>query len=126
MFLRSAGLATHIMNNQIKSVILLMGFPFLLLLMLAGFFASMSALQQASGVYRPVVEGANTALNAYVGASRCNGANTRPASASATVVASASASAGSRSGRQPAGRRRRVVVSPVRARGVLAACRSRR
>jgi len=63
MFLRSAGLATHIMNNQIKSVILLMGFPFLLLLMLGGFFASMSALQQASGVYRPVIEGANTAMN---------------------------------------------------------------
>lgn len=64
MILRSAGLATHIMNNQIKSVILLMGFPFLILLMLAGFFASMSALQQASGVYRPAVQAAGTFLNA--------------------------------------------------------------
>jgi heat shock protein HtpX len=51
MILRSAGLATHIMNNHIKSVILLMGFPFLLLLMTATFFMTMSALQQGSGSY---------------------------------------------------------------------------
>jgi heat shock protein HtpX len=48
MMLRSAGLATHIMNNHIKSVILLMGFPFLLLMMLAAFFTSLSALDQGS------------------------------------------------------------------------------
>jgi len=51
MILRSAGLATHIMNNNIKSVILLMGFPFLLLLMTAAFCISVSALQQGSGSY---------------------------------------------------------------------------
>ena len=44
MILSTAGLATHIMNNQLKSVILLMGFPFLLLLMTAGFFACWHAL----------------------------------------------------------------------------------
>lgn len=52
MILRSAGLATHIMNNHIKSVLLLMGFPFLLLMMTAAFFVSLSALQQGSGAYR--------------------------------------------------------------------------
>ncbi|MDP2205491.1 MAG: M48 family metallopeptidase [Alphaproteobacteria bacterium] len=52
MILRSAGLATHIMNNHIKSVILLMGFPFLLLMMTAAFFISLSALQQGSGSYQ--------------------------------------------------------------------------
>lgn len=39
MAFASVGLQTHIWNNQIKSVLLLLGFPFLLLLVLGVFFA---------------------------------------------------------------------------------------
>ncbi len=48
MALAAAGLQTHIWNNQIKSVLLLLGFPVLLLLMIGVFFALISA--DASGV----------------------------------------------------------------------------
>lgn len=41
MILRTAGLTTHIMNNHIKSALLLAGFPLLLVLMLGGFFAAL-------------------------------------------------------------------------------------
>lgn len=41
MIMRSVGLATHIMNNQIKSVLLLAGFPLLLVLMTGAFFAGL-------------------------------------------------------------------------------------
>lgn len=47
-FLAATGLATHIFNNQLKSVFLLAGFPVLLLLMMAAFFASLDALSQGS------------------------------------------------------------------------------
>jgi heat shock protein HtpX len=40
------GLATHIYNNQLKSVLLLAGFPLLLALMLGGFFSGLDLLQQ--------------------------------------------------------------------------------
>lgn len=41
MILQSAGLATHIMNNQLKSAVLLAGFPLLLVLMVGAFFGAM-------------------------------------------------------------------------------------
>jgi len=48
MALSSVGLTTQIYNNHIKSALLLMGFPLLLLLMIGGFFAGLDALSQAS------------------------------------------------------------------------------
>lgn len=48
MFLAATGLATHIANNKIRSVLLLAGFPFLLALMLYAFFGGMNALAQSS------------------------------------------------------------------------------
>ncbi len=44
----AVGLTTQIYNNHIKSVFLLMGFPFLLLLMMGAFFAALDALTQSS------------------------------------------------------------------------------
>lgn len=41
MVMRAVGLTTHIMNNHIKSVLLLLGFPLLLILMLGAFFAAL-------------------------------------------------------------------------------------
>ena len=46
MAVTSVGLTTHIMNNQIKSVLLLMGFPLLLILMTGCFFGAMDAFFQ--------------------------------------------------------------------------------
>lgn len=59
MIFRSAGLATHIMNNQIKSVLLLAGFPVLLMLLLGGFFVSMNALTLSKD-YSPPVQSSYT------------------------------------------------------------------
>lgn len=49
MALVSAGLGTHIFNNQLKSVLLLAGFPLLLLLMLASFAGLMSGMAYQNG-----------------------------------------------------------------------------
>ena len=46
MAIKAVGLTTHIMNNQIKSVLLLMGFPLLLILMTGGFLGAMDAAFQ--------------------------------------------------------------------------------
>lgn len=48
MALSSVGLTTQIYNNHIKSALLLMGFPFLLLLMIGSLFAGLDVLSQAS------------------------------------------------------------------------------
>ena len=48
MAMRAVGLSTHIMNNHIKSVLLLLGFPLLLLLMLGAFFAAMDFTMKSS------------------------------------------------------------------------------
>ncbi|MFH1157484.1 MAG: M48 family metallopeptidase [Pseudomonadota bacterium] len=48
MAMMAVGLTTHIMNNQIKSVLLLMGFPLLLILMTGGFFGAMDAAFQGT------------------------------------------------------------------------------
>jgi heat shock protein HtpX len=48
MALMAAGLTTHILNNHIKSALLLMGFPLLLMLMLGGFYMAMDATFQGS------------------------------------------------------------------------------
>lgn len=50
MILRSAGLSTHIMNNQIKSVLLLAGFPLLLVLMVGAFFGAMGYMTAPQGL----------------------------------------------------------------------------
>ncbi len=50
MALAAVGLQTHIWNNQIKSVLLLLGFPVLLLLLVATFFAMMPAHPETSPV----------------------------------------------------------------------------
>jgi len=57
MALRAVGLSTHIMNNHIKSVLLLLGFPLLLLLMLGGFFAALDLTFQQNAPLRNVVSG---------------------------------------------------------------------
>ncbi len=59
MILQSAGLATHIMNNQIKSVLLLAGFPLLLVLMVGAFFGAMGYMTAP-----PDLRGADAALHA--------------------------------------------------------------
>lgn len=46
MALAATGLSTHIMNNHVKSVILLAGFPLLLLLMLGAFFGGLDLFAQ--------------------------------------------------------------------------------
>ncbi|MDY0009067.1 MAG: M48 family metallopeptidase [Bdellovibrionales bacterium] len=70
MIFRSAGLATHIMNNQIKSVLLLAGFPVLLMLLLGGFFVSMNALTLSKD-YSPSAQSyyTSSAYNAPSGSS---------------------------------------------------------
>jgi heat shock protein HtpX len=48
MALAAAGLTTHILNNHLKSAILLAGFPFLLCLMMAAFFGGLDLISQGS------------------------------------------------------------------------------
>lgn len=48
MALASVGLSTHIFNNNLKSVLLLLGFPFLLVMMVAGFFFATDLAWQKS------------------------------------------------------------------------------
>lgn len=48
MALAAAGLTTHILNNHLKSAVLLAGFPLLLCLMLAGFFGGLDLLSQGA------------------------------------------------------------------------------
>ena len=48
MALASVGLSTHIFNNQLKSVLLLLGFPFLLVMMIGGFFFGTEVAWQMS------------------------------------------------------------------------------
>lgn len=49
MALIATGLTTHIMNNQLRSVLLLIGFPVLLAAMMFAFFAGLAALSQPYG-----------------------------------------------------------------------------
>ncbi len=53
MAFAAVGLTTHIYNNHIKSALLLMGFPFLLVMMVGAFFASVRALE-FSAEHRPM------------------------------------------------------------------------
>jgi len=55
MALRAVGLSTHIMNNHIKSALLLLGFPLLLLLMLGTFFAAMDLTLKSSNPMRNIM-----------------------------------------------------------------------
>src|SRR3972149_7743128 len=48
MALAAVGLTTHILNNHIKSALLLMGFPLLLILMLGAFYTAMDVTFQGS------------------------------------------------------------------------------
>lgn len=48
MALAAAGLTTHILNNHLKSAVLLAGFPFLLCLMMAAFFGGLDLLAQGA------------------------------------------------------------------------------
>lgn len=48
MALAAAGLTTHILNNHLKSAVLLAGFPFLLCLMMAAFFGGLDLIAQGS------------------------------------------------------------------------------
>lgn len=57
MAIRAVGLSTHIMNNHIKSVLLLLGFPLLLLLMLGAFFAAMDFTLKSNHPYRTIISG---------------------------------------------------------------------
>lgn len=50
MAIAATGLTTHIMNNQLRSVLLLLGFPVLLLGMMFAFFAGMAALATPYGM----------------------------------------------------------------------------
>src|SRR4051812_1980175 len=54
MALTSVGLTTQIYNNHLKSALLLMGFPVLLLLMLGSFFGALGVLAQPALGDRPV------------------------------------------------------------------------
>ena len=49
MALVATGLTTHIMNNQLRSVLLLVGFPVLLASMMFAFFAGLGAMSQPYG-----------------------------------------------------------------------------
>ncbi len=49
MALVATGLTTHIMNNQLRSVLLLLGFPVLLAGMMFAFFVGLSMLGQPYG-----------------------------------------------------------------------------
>lgn len=73
MALRAVGLSTHIMNNHIKSALLLLGFPLLLLLMLGAFFAAMDLTLKSSDpfhnvstAYKLVGEGSDTHIKPLV------------------------------------------------------------
>lgn len=57
MAMRAVGLSTHIMNNHIKSALLLLGFPLLLLLMLGAFFAAVDMTLQSNHPMRNIVSG---------------------------------------------------------------------
>jgi heat shock protein HtpX len=57
MALRAVGLSTHIMNNHIKSALLLLGFPLLLLLMLGAFFAAMDLTLKSNDPFRNILSG---------------------------------------------------------------------
>jgi len=46
MALATEGFSTYVWNNQLKSMLLLAGFPFLLVLMVAGFFFTLDGLSQ--------------------------------------------------------------------------------
>ena len=48
MAIKAVGLTTHIMNNQIKTVLLLMGFPLLMFLMMGSLFGAMDVAFQSS------------------------------------------------------------------------------
>lgn len=64
MALASVGLSTHILNNRLKSGLLLLGFPVLLILMVGGFFGLLSALSaSAPGYSSPGLESRTTAPN---------------------------------------------------------------
>ena len=55
MALSAVGLSTHIFNNQLKSALLLAGFPVLLALMLGAFFSGLDiALQKSHGTQIPL------------------------------------------------------------------------
>ncbi len=47
--LSAVGLSTHIYNNHLKSILLLIGFPFLLMLMLGGFFGALALFAPVPG-----------------------------------------------------------------------------
>lgn len=57
MVMRAVGLSTHIMNNHIKSALLLLGFPLLLLLMLGAFFAAIDLTLQTNHPMRNIISG---------------------------------------------------------------------
>jgi heat shock protein HtpX len=57
MALRAVGLATHIMNNHIKSVLLLLGFPLLLLIMMGSFFVALDLTFQKNAPARNIARG---------------------------------------------------------------------
>jgi len=75
MFLSATGLTTHIYNNQLKSVFLLLGFPLLLVMMLGAFSGSMSLLGRgavlryagatSSDSWRVFAEGAQSGILHY-------------------------------------------------------------
>lgn len=50
------GLQSHIWNNNFKSILLLLGFPFLLLLMLWGYFAATAGLETGQGYYGTAID----------------------------------------------------------------------
>ncbi|MDE1151339.1 MAG: M48 family metallopeptidase [Micavibrio sp.] len=50
MALATTGFSTYVWNNQLKSAVLLAGFPFLLVLMVAGFFFLLDLLTQPAGL----------------------------------------------------------------------------
>jgi len=64
MALSSVGLTTQIYNNHIKSVLLLMGFPVLLLLMLASFFGALNVFTQPQSMVSGQPVDWNAAVNA--------------------------------------------------------------
>lgn len=78
MALASVGLSTHIFNNQLKSVFLLLGFPFLLVMMIAGFFfateiawqksASLEGGRSSLGVLTLLAHGHDPDINATINA----------------------------------------------------------
>lgn len=57
MALVATGLTTHILNNHLKSALLLAGFPFLLVLMLGAFFAGLDAFGQSAAAGQGISAG---------------------------------------------------------------------